>query len=844
MYCRGDQPRSFPELNSMLNDVDRMDIFQVLVLLDIYHVRNIKRDDVVQLRLHLKRVLILEILKINSELAHVYRPLLEIITDNLRVSFKAYECCYSGCRFDCGRHKEYIRHLKLTHYRASDIPCKFHHTCARRLNSIEDLLVHIKNDHSVDNGSRYAGRTVSLLDNPVKCNMTSCGSRHFKSVRELATHMNTFHGKEVRTCIFKDCDTKFSQNQESRRHFRLKHFDKGHAIVKNAHVISRIGDTPESSIDFIDSSPPDGESYTVHDIDQDDANYYNTEEMEEFDSSSNIQGENEEYFKFYYADFLNRLAHFKFIPHATVQDIAEEYFQSIRQSLKSREQTLRHSLSKNTNISQDEIDQIVDDVQKDDYFLRVQAELNTDYKRNRFIQSNFSYVAPVELILNKTDVEKGLPKDVVHYVPIGSALRILLQDKSFIQMMARFNSEMRDTDLKITDIKDGSNYKSKDFFIQNHGALSLLFYSDAIELKNPLGSAKGSYKVVQVFYTLADIPKSQRSQVDRLQLVMVFREKLLKKYSQNIIFSRLVKDLKELQVGIRVFTPNESTVKIGLLLHSADNLEAHQIGGFSGSFSSKSICRFCHCQYEDLDHHIHDYDSDEAHSRWSITEYDMITETFMEETFDDCELSGTLGTDEDEEDVDLDLSSDDQEGNDLEQERWGVKSKCPFNVLEPFHCVTSLPPDLMHDLFEGVVAEDLYSVIKTLSVMGWFQLEQYNSKLCNFGWISYEERDKPEKLPTASKSKKLKGKAISLWTHLRNFPLIIESFITDREDLVLNLGLRLHEVCERCTAHEFFSYEIDLLDESIVAYLDHRKQVRGMWPDIFGRPKPKHHFLT
>ena len=150
----------------------------------------------------------------------------------------------------------------------------------------------------------------------------------------------------------------------------------------------------------------------------------------------------------------------------------------------------------------------------------------------------------------------------------------------------------------------------------------------------------------------------------------------------------------------------------------------------------------------------------------------------------------------------------------------------------------------MHDLFEGVVAEDLYSVIKTLSVMGWFQLEQYNSKLCNFGWISYEERDKPEKLPTASKSKKLKGKAISLWTHLRNFPLIIESFITDREDLVLNLGLRLHEVCERCTAHEFFSYEIDLLDESIVAYLDHRKQVRGMWPDIFGRPKPKHHFLT
>ena len=65
-------------------------------------------------------------------------------------------------------------------------------------------------------------------------------------------------------------------------------------------------------------------------------------------------------------------------------------------------------------------------------------------------------------------------------------------------------------------------------------------------MSNPLGAAKGKHKVNQVFYTLADIPKSQRSQVDRLQLVMVFREKLLKKYSLQTIYRRLVADLKEL----------------------------------------------------------------------------------------------------------------------------------------------------------------------------------------------------------------------------------------------------------------------------------------------------------
>ena len=142
---------------------------------------------------------------------------------------------------------------------------------------------------------------------------------------------------------------------------------------------------------------------------------------------------------------------------------------------------------------------------------------------------------------------------------------------------------------KITDILDGSLYKSNPFFKENKDALSLLFYSDGVELKNPLGAARGVYKIVQVFYTLVNIPKEQRSQVDRLQLCMVYREKLLKKYSFNVIYRALINDLKKLQNGITVNCPEPKVVKAGLLLHAADNLEAHLIGGFSGSFSSKSV---------------------------------------------------------------------------------------------------------------------------------------------------------------------------------------------------------------------------------------------------------------
>ena len=129
---------------------------------------------------------------------------------------------------------------------------------------------------------------------------------------------------------------------------------------------------------------------------------------------------------------------------------------------------------------------------------------------------------------------------------------------------------------KIVDMKDGNVFKKGVYFQSNPDAYSILLYSDAVELKNPLGAARGVYKIVQVFYTLADIPKSQRSQVDRLQLVMVFREKLLQKHSLQTIYKRLVLDLKSLEAGIVIHFPMTRRVKAGVLCYAADNLEGSQ----------------------------------------------------------------------------------------------------------------------------------------------------------------------------------------------------------------------------------------------------------------------------
>ena len=111
-----------------------------------------------------------------------------------------------------------------------------------------------------------------------------------------------------------------------------------------------------------------------------------------------------------------------------------------------------------------------------------------------------------------------------------------------------------------------------------------------------------------------------------------------------------------------------------------------------------------------------------------------------------------------------------------------------------------------------------------------------------FKFSSYEANNRPQELP--SKGKKLSGKACSLWVHARNFPLMINNFIVEKDDQVLCFLLTLSDMSARITATEFREHEIIALENLIIQYLDDRKSVYEMYPDLLGTPKPKHHYLV
>ena len=562
------------QLFFMLDNVKDLDRLQIRNRLAQFSVSVYDNEDTEQMRRILTKVILEEILKCDVQNRDCYTRMLQKVLDETYYGAdinEQYLCCIPGCRYRCGKHKQYIVHIKNCHPRLKTIVCNFRKSCMVRFDKFDDFMEHIKVSHmkSSVKGHIHSGVDVSLGIS-CKCNRITCGEQRFENIDRLMKHWNTFHGSESRDCIFEDCASTFTNGSTSRSHFRLQHKEKNLLTLKSRHLITGAGQSCIGGSVEEKSVVAEPDISDFNDL-QFDSNVYTETDIQAIENNECcIENDSDDYYLRYYADFLNRLTNFKFIPMNTVQEIAEEYLSNTKQSLEELDKRLRSSLSKISTLTAADVDKVVTEVVWQDRFLLAQEELNTEYKRTKYVQENMGYVSPKEIILNPEDVRKGRKKDVYHYVPITESIRSLVSDHSFNKMMALKTREKID-DRKIRDIKDGSWFKSNTYFRNNPDAFSLILYSDAVELKNPLGAARGRYKVTQVFFTMGEIEKSQRSQIDRLQLVM---EKLLKTYSLEVIYNVLVNDLKRLEVGVKMNVMSVGRdIKCGVICYSADNLE-------------------------------------------------------------------------------------------------------------------------------------------------------------------------------------------------------------------------------------------------------------------------------
>ena len=184
-----------------------------------------------------------------------------------------------------------------------------------------------------------------------------------------------------------------------------------------------------------------------------------------------------------------------------------------------------------------------------------------------------------------------------------------------------------------------------------------------------------------------------------MQLVLLCREQDFKSFGQEIVFSPLIKDLKELEDSGIVLS-NGKVIKGFVCAIAGDNLGSHSIGGFVENFSKSShFCRFC-----DVDRVTFQLSPLSTGSKRTKQSYQQhVHELRAGNTDTVC----------------------------------GIKFDSVFNQLCYFHvCQPGLPPCLGHDLFEGVVSVDLALCINHLANQEkQFSFVELNRRISRFAYL-------------------------------------------------------------------------------------------------------------
>ena len=243
------------------------------------------------------------------------------------------------------------------------------------------------------------------------------------------------------------------------------------------------------------------------------------------------------------------------------------------------------------------------------------------------------------------------------------------------------------------------------------------------------------------------------------------------------------------------------------LIHGAiafiagDNLNSHMIGGFNGSFSPNVVhpCRFCMVTNVELQK-VHEADALKLRTRESYDEQALAVR-----------LDERLATD------------------------YGIRHSSEF-ISGSFHVVNGLPPDIMHDLLEGVVPFELALTLRALIKEGIVSLEELNRILSSWNYGPLDKANQPVAI-SSNFNDTIKQNAGRMWCLIRLLPLMIGSKIPC-ENVHWQFLLGLKDIVEYAFASELAVGQVIHLQTKIQ---DHLSNFCELFPER--RLKPKQHFL-
>jgi len=662
----------------------------------------------------------------------------------------------------------YIRHFRI-HSTNAYFQCGLQN-CTRSFIKYSSFTSHLSRDHTDCQRSTQENNPDGSLLSFV-CPLNLC-QKYLDSSKLRAHYKKHLEAGEEMVCPYENCKKKIINVTSFSTHISRYHKKES---LSNA---DSVNDSPIPSVsDNSDSGLVD------NDLSRSAETKNDTEQWDENNYLRNL------------ANFYLKLEAKCLVPASTIQFIVNE-MNNINELGKEYLKDKLEQICSVAGLAEEIVKPVCNELFKSDPFTSAQkyGPLRTNHTRKEYYKQNFDYIEPESVKLGRNSSNEDR---YYYYVPIIESLKLKFKGKN----MSNFSIPESTNNRLYSDYADGAVYQKNKFFKSNPDAIVIILYQDAFQIVNPLGSAKMKYKILGVYLVLGNVPPHSRFKVDPMQLVLLCFENDFKEFGMQKVFSRLIADLKQLEIGIEV-DGFETPLKGGLLCILGDNLGSHCIGGFSENFSSGVyFCRYCLIQRK----------------QWFKTK-PISDERVPKRTVDSYV-------------------------NDLEhlkrhpnlKFRHGVKVDSPFNELRYFHvCNPGLPPCLGHDLFEGVIQYDLALILKQLVQLNWFSLDTLNKRIGSFKYKGYDRSDKPNSLPL--KLNKIGGHAVQNWCLLRNLPFIIFDKIKNHH--VWNFFLILQEIVELVCSPKITERQLWHLEDIIKEYF---KQRIKFFPGVPLRPK--HHFM-
>ncbi|XP_071847914.1 uncharacterized protein [Apostichopus japonicus] len=630
-----------------------------------------------------------------------------------------------------------------------------------------------------------------------RCTLDFC-QRECVNFQELMAHLRQHIDSGLKVnCPFKDCGRQFHIKSSFSSHVSRYHRNYNIQNVDAQYVINQANESQCLEEETSSLSSVMNGSMSGPDIVSDDEDINTKTPVAEFTKSVAL--------------FLLKLQSKNLIPESTIQEIVEELYLLNQMTCENFEKCLKTKLDALNILSKEEINRLVLEIISDEMSMlwcslapspltpNIQSPdlgvLRSSYTRKLYFTREFNVISPVAIPLVESVSGK---MQFCHYVPILESLKCFCENSS-VNRNINHTYHFRGEDGLYSDIQNGHVFQQNDFFKKFPTALQIILFQDSFEVVNPLGSSRTKHKVLAVYYTIGNLDPRCRSIIDPIQLVLLCKEKLIKQAGQEMVFSKLLTDLKCLEETGIILDTGE-LLKGTVVSITGDNLGSHYIGGFCESFNAEYFCRYCSLSKSEIcegKHYIEGpYRTKETHMR---------TIQLLEESENDH--------------ID------------------GVKFNSVFNSLSHFHVAApGLPPCLGHDLFEGLVDYDLALFIDYFVKQKWFTYDLLNENLNKF---PFHGPDAANMLKAISKGKKIGGQAVQNWWFLRFFPLVAFKNVKDADDAVWQLCIKLKDIVEIVVSPCLHESQIAYLKVLVEEYLEERTD---LFPNCSLRPK--HHFLS